>query len=1081
MKKVRKIGTLVIFAIISILSLITMQMVKINYNLSDYLDEDTETKIALNLIENEFGLTGNIQVLVKNVDTKNANEIKDYLEEIDNVLNVSFDAYDSNYYKNNNALYVVVVDGDDYSENAKRVASDIESKLSYYGSVEYGGTTIEKKELQNGITSEMIYIICISLVLVTIILLITSMSWLEPFVLLFCSLIAVLINRGTNVIFKDVSYITNSISAILQLALSIDYSIVLLHTYKKYRNDITDADEAMSKAVKNVVRPVSASALTTIAGLLALLFMSFKIGFDIGIVLMKGIVISLIVSLTLLPVMIVLFDKLFIKTSKKAFVPKGNFFASFSMKHSLLILIVAVLIISVCAVVQTKNNYIFSDTKSGNEEIIKEFGENNSVIVVYKKNSNKDINYNNEEKLIESITSYGNFLNSYNAYTNTVREEYDLTKIKQKLELSEEEAKLLLAMYNLYKDPNTLLLNKGSFINYANYLIEKDTDANEFTGAETKEMLATIISITDVMNTNNTAKEFYENISRNIKSNNLNEFNVEQMYCLYYYDSIPNSKIDFKTMIGFIASLNNDENMSNYITTEMQGQITALVEGINNFEMQVTKPMTKEELKGYLYQNYSILLSDYELEQIYTQYYMSISEDIKDTIPFLSLLQFLVNSQIITDEQVKDEISNYSKIHMAINSKYDYNEFIDILKFLASSFGYTNDLLIAKDEILQIYIYYFRLNSYFVNLQIRGYDFVNYILNLSNGNEFIKEKIKDNLNDLHDMNTIYNFMNDYEEINYLKMNDALSKLKDNINRKYDDIDLNKDIISGVYIKSYISKNLELANVKAFELLDFVNENKNSNELMIKKLDNNKILKINDANNDVEKAETLFVSNDYSRMILSISLPNEGSETTNFVNYLSKEVKSIFGEEAYITGEMVSVNDLKNSFSHDNIFITIFTIISIFIIVLIIFKSLSLPIVLVSVIQGAIFITMATQLHSEGIFFMSYIVVTCILMGAIIDYGILLSNTYVENRNELDKKHSLVNALANAMPTIFTSGLILTICGFVIHFISSQNSIATVGLLLGIGTISSVIMITIVLPSVLYLLDKFVLKLTAHHK
>ena len=113
--------------------------------------------------------------------------------------------------------------------------------------------------------------------------------------------------------------------------------------------------------------------------------------------------------------------------------------------------------------------------------------------------------------------------------------------------------------------------------------------------------------------------------------------------------------------------------------------------------------------------------------------------------------------------------------------------------------------------------------------------------------------------------------------------------------------------------------------------------------------------------------------------------------------------------------------------------------------------------------------------------MSYIVATCILMGATIDYGILLSSNYVAHRRTLGKKQALYKSVEAAMPTIFSSGLILTVCGFVVHFISSQNSISTVGLLLGVGTICSVVMITIVLPSVLYLLDKFVLKLSRKKK
>ena len=145
--------------------------------------------------------------------------------------------------------------------------------------------------------------------------------------------------------------------------------------------------------------------------------------------------------------------------------------------------------------------------------------------------------------------------------------------------------------------------------------------------------------------------------------------------------------------------------------------------------------------------------------------------------------------------------------------------------------------------------------------------------------------------------------------------------------------------------------------------------------------------------------------------------------------------------------------------------------------MVIFRSLSLPVILVAVIQGAIFIAMSTQLLGNGIFFMSYIVSTCILMGATIDYGILMSSNYVAYRDDFDKRQALIMSVEAAMPTVFTSGLILTVCGFVIHFISSQNSISTVGLLIGIGTVCSVVMITVVLPAVLYLLDKFVLKLS----
>ena len=232
---------------------------------------------------------------------------------------------------------------------------------------------------------------------------------------------------------------------------------------------------------------------------------------------------------------------------------------------------------------------------------------------------------------------------------------------------------------------------------------------------------------------------------------------------------------------------------------------------------------------------------------------------------------------------------------------------------------------------------------------------------------------------------------------------------------------------------------------------------------------------------MDRATDLFVGENYSRMLLSIDLVSESEESSAFVAFLLDTVRDIFGEDAHIAGEMVSTYDLQNTFDDDNRLISIFTIISIFVIVMLVFRSLSLPVVLVAVIQGAIWISMSTSLITGPMFFMSYIVATCILMGATIDYGILMSTNYIQYRATLDKKEALYRSVEAAMPTVFTSGMILTICGFVIGFISSQNAISTVGILLGKGTIVSVLMITLVLPSILYLLDGFILKLSIKKK
>ena len=300
--KSKKYVIVALFVLAALLSVWLSGKVAINYNISDYLDESTETKISLNIIEDEFGKTGDVQVMIENIDTESAKDVVDTIKKIPNVLTVNFDEYDTNYYKDGDALFVVLVDGDEYSDTANAVVEDIRTALddSFEGKINYGGSVVEKRTMREAIQNEIVFILAIAVCLVIAIMLIMAKSWIEPIILLIASGVAILINMGTNAIFGEISYITNAVAAILQLALSIDYSIVLLHGYRKAKENDVSSEKAMTSAIKDVIKPVSASALTTIAGLLALLFMTMRIGFDIGIVLMKGIIISALTSMTLL-------------------------------------------------------------------------------------------------------------------------------------------------------------------------------------------------------------------------------------------------------------------------------------------------------------------------------------------------------------------------------------------------------------------------------------------------------------------------------------------------------------------------------------------------------------------------------------------------------------------------------------------------------------------------------------------------------------------------------------------------------------------------------------------------------------
>lgn len=1080
------IGTiLLLFLLMSVLSVFMMKKVKINYDLSDYLSDKTETKMAIEVINDEFGMTGSVQVMLINASDDDVDRVKTTIEAIPNVLTVSYDADKEAYRKGNDALLSVLIDGDNYSENAKQVAADIRAAFAGRDDVEYGGTVIEKQELQDAITSEMIFILAVSLTLVVVILLITSESWLEPFLLLAASGIAVLINRGTNLMFGEISYITNSIAAILQLALSIDYSIVLLHAYRREKEGVPDNFSAMLSAVRHVVKPVSASALTTIAGLLALLFMTFTIGFDIGIVLMKGILVSLIGSLTLLPALILLFDPLLKKTKKRAFVPHGAAFASLAKKAGRMILPVALALVIAAGALGGLNSYLFTDSGAGNPAIVGTFGRNNSVVVVYPKSADS---YEKEAELADFVMGYRTEDGSlvfvdYNAYSNTARELYDIDKAIRKANLSEEEAKLLFTMYHLYKAPESRTYTLAEFFDAADRVVASGA-AGDLIDAGTVDTLDTVRRVREIAGSDLTYEEFRTALLPLVGEENAPDlFSIRQLYGLYLYDTVSDPSVDYKTMLSYLISASENEHLADAFDSSTVNQLRLLSFAIRSFEGQMTRTMTKSSLVSYLSSEYGVAMDEADMNRIFTAYYTAKGESVGETAPLLPILSFMVQSGELTDADAVRDVAGKAALYEKTTGKVGYEEFLPATVEIATAFlGTAPTVTATADEVGQIYILYFYENGSLADEAVRGETFVRFVSSVAKTNTAVAKRVTASLTEgLSDMLTVTDALADTASRTYPDTYGTLKTLSESLYRKTES-GLDRDKIAGVYIKDTVDRDLTLDTpMMAFELLNFVSENMTENVLLASRMNEEHREKVADSEKDLQKAEDLFLGVTHDRMLFTVDLPNEGQETTGFVNALYQKAVELFGDEAHIAGEIVSTRDLATSFDHDNTFITVFTLVSIFIIIALIFRSLSLPILLVAVIQGAIFIAMATQIFGHGIFFMSYIVTTCILMGATIDYGILMSSNYVAHRQTMDRGEALSRSVEAAMPTVFSSGLILTVCGFVIHFISSQNSISTVGLLLGIGTVASVIMITVVLPCALYYLDAFVLKLSLKGK
>ena len=396
-----------IFGAMLIVSLALLPRVGANYDIASYLPPDMETRQALTVIEKEWGLNSFVNVMVKGVTRGEAEKLCSELRGIENVTLASFDADSPSSYKDGNALIKLAVSGGDFSDAAREVVSAVKARLSDAGYTYYtSGSAVEGARLQSGIGGEMTLIMIISIIIVAAILLASSRSWFEPVVFLFVVGLAILINLGTNFFLGEISYITKSVAAILQLALAMDYSIVLLHNYDSFAESGDNARDSAAKALAVSVKPVISSSLTTVAGLVALMFMSFGIGLDIGLVMSKGIIISMLTVFFVMPGLLVLFNRPLAKLRHRPLPLGGEKLAAGAVKARFVAPVILIILIAACAVMQSFNSYSFSEYQPSRDrdEIEAVFTpENNMIAVIPKAESEED--YDRQDEVIRRIAA----------------------------------------------------------------------------------------------------------------------------------------------------------------------------------------------------------------------------------------------------------------------------------------------------------------------------------------------------------------------------------------------------------------------------------------------------------------------------------------------------------------------------------------------------------------------------------------------------------------------------------------------------------------------------------------------------
>ena len=461
---------LYVFALI--FSIVAMDWVNVENDITTYLGEDTETRQGLTVMNDNFTTFGTARIMISNITYAKAEALVDQIEAVDGVDSVEFDGT-TDHYKDASALYTVTFDGEEMDDISIHALHQIEDMLSDYDL--YVDTSVGVDSSAD-LAAEMGSILAIAAIIIVLVLTLTSRSYAEVPVLVLTFGAAALLNKGTNFVFGTISFISNSVTVILQLALAIDYAIILCHRFSD-EHETKNVRDACVAALSKAIPEISSSSLTTISGLAALGFMHFGIGIDMAMVLIKAIIFSLLSVFTLMPGLLMLFSRWIDKTKHKNLMPKITVVGKMAVKTRYIIPPVFVAVAAVAAVFANKCPYCYtytdlttpkqSTSQIAHQKIKGTFGSSTMVAIVVPSG-----NYDAEGKILSKLEELPNVTKAVGLANQEAMDGYMLTDAltpRQFSELADMDYEVASLLYSAYAVNDS---QYGEFVNgLSNYKV----------------------------------------------------------------------------------------------------------------------------------------------------------------------------------------------------------------------------------------------------------------------------------------------------------------------------------------------------------------------------------------------------------------------------------------------------------------------------------------------------------------------------------------------------------------------------------------------------------------------------------
>ncbi len=1037
--------------------------VEINTDLTKYLPDSSAMKHGMDIMNEEFPAMQTdptIRVMAKDLDENSKAELLKELKSIENVSSVTHNS-SSDYNKDGYSLFVLNTPFAYGSDEEKAIENTLATEFSDYG-IQYKNDDTTDIELP-------MWLILLVVGIVVVILLLMCGSWFEPLLFLATIGIAVILNAGTNIVLGSISNVTQTISAILQLILSMDYSIIMMNRYRQEKKNTPDKLEAMKKTIANSFTSVAGSAFTTIVGLLMLVFMQFKIGFDIGVVLAKGVFISMVCVFTVLPALILLFDKIITKTSKKELSVPMNALAKFSNKFRYVFTVIFIGMFIAFAVMQ--GNTQISYTQEMHDPIADVFPQANTVVMIYDNDDEEAVVQMAEEleadPNVSQVLGYPNLLGKEYTATEMLNSIESLSSafgmsMTQGMELDES---MLDFIYYSYYGGEIQDVTMGDFITF---LTEDIAGNSAFSGFITDDMLAQLDRLKPFGDAANLTKPL--NAKSLADFFGMDEGTAEGMMLLYYSEKggADFGKMTMATFADFIINdVSKNETYASMFDENTMEQINMLKTYTD--KTAVTKQRGFEEMADIL---------GIEPSQMRTLYGIYSDENTSADI-------FGGASRQLSIQQVINYVVDNSGMFSAMMSEENMQQLPLAQKIINGTVegkSYTPDELanlIGMDasQLRQLYLLYTTQYGDTTKWRVS----VSNLLDCLNGGALDKPEYaamidSEMKSQLAGAQTMVNAVVSGKKLSSAEITSILTSLAGEGMLNKSTVDLISMFISS---KANVSPEWKLSIEQLFNHIstDLVND-----PLFSQVIGEDIKSELAGAGTALSSGVDMLKGKEHSRMILQTLYPLESEQTTAFLDKISATATDTMSSELYLIGNSPMAYEMSQTFSKELIFITILTAIAIFVIVAISFRSLIIPTILVLLVQCGVFITI-TVIGWQGfsIYFLALLIVECILMGATIDYGILLTNYYRETRKKMPIKEALTASYNGSMHTIMTSGLIMGLATGIISAFYGDPMVAQICRTISIGVFSAVLLIIIVLPGILATLDKAITKEKKHFR